>query len=187
MKRTDTNSSYGLTSPTIPTTEPSKDQIVRAARSEHPLTGVHTTQFYGLAGPCADRIEITLTGRCRRVSDGALAKLSGTLEIDAHGTLRNWIRVPINPDAGGIVGNVINSTDVHPLGSMWIHAPINTQLTPTGADREWEAKGIMGQLSALLRGMVMYTSDATAWEVLVESANATVCIHEVVGIDGTQA
>jgi len=182
MKNNHSNSSYGLKGPTVPTTEPTEGQAVIAPRSEQPLTSLRQTQFYGVAGPSAGRVEISLTGRCRRVTDGAVGALRGTLEMDAHGILRNWIKVPINPDAGSLTGNVLNSTDVHPLGSMWIHAPKNTQLTPTTADREWEAKGLLGQLTALLRGLVMYSSDGTAWEVLVESTEVSLQITEVVGV-----
>jgi len=127
--------------------------------------------------PVAHRLAIRISGEARRRSDGAIAQCHGELSRDDTGCERDNIYVPLDPDQGRLVGNVINVASVHPRGSGWIGAV--GHVTVTDADRAWEELGILGRLTRLLQGMIMAAHDGTEWEVLATktSANVEICSY----------
>ena len=156
MKSSIASSSYGQKLPPVPTAAPTASQTQTARRSDRSLRPM---KGY------ADSIEIHVKGDLRRIRDGALAALQGHISIDRFGTARNWIGAPINPDAGGITGNVINNAWLSPEGSAWIGA--TGTIARNQADRDWDALGALGQITELMHGRIMYAHDGTAWEVVV--------------------
>jgi len=162
---------------------PLPGQQAPARRSTDPLSALRQTDFYGLTGPMAMSIELHIAGKCRRRSDGAMGKLGGLLSQDQHGTIRTNISVPLDPDFGGLKGNVINRVDVTPRNSMWVHAPIGLSLHPKQADLDWDALGLHGIATKLLRGVVLCAHDGTEWECLADNIDARLIYADVCKIE----
>lgn len=139
--------SYSTSKPDM---TPLDGQYNLAKRTEHPLKPAHP---YG-----ALRFEIKGKCQLRRQMDGALAIGYFALEFDITGTIRSHISIPIDPDYGDCIGNVINSLQVYDIDN-------------------WSDKSILDQLNMLLRGIdIDYTDTYNRrhqWSVLVKPNDIT--------------
>jgi hypothetical protein len=129
--------------PSAPDMTPVAGQQQIAPRSQNPLKPAHP---YG-----ADYIEIT--GKCtlRRLSDGAIAHSTYKLSEDKFATNRSHVYIPIDPDFGAMIGNVVNSLQAYHIDN-------------------WTDKPMLAQLTALLRGVIIDYTDTYGrnhnWECL---------------------
>ena len=109
-------------------------------------------------------ISFIVSGRVRRISDGAMAALWGHIDIDYHGTCRAWVSTKLNPDSGKLTGNIINIGNLHPIGSAWIGAC--GSVTPSETDRAWKHGKWCHELS---RGTILVDHAGNQYEAIADS------------------